>query len=104
MSTLNWQKSTFSEGGGANCVYVAAHPTGRIYLQESDAPDTTLTTHPAAFAALIDTHSQGRRTGRIDRQEPSQRAATQFVQQPVGQFTEPPAAIRHGFPHPHRRR
>lgn len=55
MSTLNWQKSTFSEGAGANCVYVAAHPTGRIHLQESDAPTTTLTTHPAAFAALIRT-------------------------------------------------
>ncbi|WP_409234706.1 DUF397 domain-containing protein [Streptomyces sp. PA5.6] len=54
MSTLDWQKSSFS-GDQANCVYVAAHPTGRIHLQESDAPATTLTTSPTAFAALIRT-------------------------------------------------
>ncbi|MFH8608983.1 DUF397 domain-containing protein [Streptomyces sp. NPDC018029] len=53
MTELTWQKSSFSEGAGANCVYVAQSPTGRIHLQESDAPDTTLTTHPTAFAALI---------------------------------------------------
>ncbi|CAM5692967.1 hypothetical protein SALBM135S_00367 [Streptomyces alboniger] len=53
MTELAWQKSSFSEGAGANCVYVATSPTGQIHLQESDAPDTTLTTHPAAFAALI---------------------------------------------------
>ncbi|MEV0257946.1 DUF397 domain-containing protein [Streptomyces sp. NPDC050732] len=55
MNALDWQKSSFSEGAGANCVYVATSPTGQIHLQESDAPTNTLTTHPAAFAALVHT-------------------------------------------------
>ncbi|MEU6676770.1 DUF397 domain-containing protein [Streptomyces sp. NPDC046925] len=56
MNELNWQKSTFSEGAGANCVNVAAsHDTETIHLRESDAPETTLTTTPAALAALIRT-------------------------------------------------
>ncbi|MFE6162407.1 DUF397 domain-containing protein [Streptomyces sp. NPDC056486] len=56
MTELTWQKSTFSEGGGANCVYVAATPaTKTIHLRESDTPETTLTTTPPTFAALIRT-------------------------------------------------
>ncbi len=53
MSKLNWQKSTFSDAAGDNCVYVATAPDGTIRLQESDAPDVTLTTTPSALAALI---------------------------------------------------
>lgn len=55
MTELVWQKSTFSEGGGDNCVYVAAtrDTTKTIHLRESDTPDTTLTTTPEALAALI---------------------------------------------------
>ncbi|MEU6993085.1 DUF397 domain-containing protein [Streptomyces sp. NPDC046465] len=26
MNALNWQKSSFSEAGGTNCVYLAAAP------------------------------------------------------------------------------
>ncbi|MFG2651523.1 DUF397 domain-containing protein [Streptomyces sp. NPDC048436] len=60
MTELSWQKSTFSEGAGANCVYLAAAPTtGVIHLQESDTPETTLTTTPAALAALIRTLTRG---------------------------------------------
>ncbi|MEV0324262.1 DUF397 domain-containing protein [Streptomyces sp. NPDC050658] len=58
MTELVWQKSTFSEGGGDNCVYVATTgnaTTTTIHLRESDAPTTTLTTTPATFAALIRT-------------------------------------------------
>ncbi|MPY52276.1 DUF397 domain-containing protein, partial [Streptomyces acidicola] len=43
MTELTWQKSSFSEAGGANCLYVAAAPTGPVHLRESDHPDTTLT-------------------------------------------------------------
>ncbi|MFD4633634.1 DUF397 domain-containing protein [Streptomyces sp. NPDC058284] len=64
MSTLDWQKSSFS-GDQANCVYVAAHHTGRIHLQESDAPTTTLTTSPTAFAALIRTLTSSNHTVRV---------------------------------------
>ncbi|MGH4033281.1 DUF397 domain-containing protein [Actinomycetota bacterium Odt1-20B] len=56
MTELTWQKSSFSEGGGANCVYVAANPdTDTIHLRESDTPNTILTTTPEALAALIRT-------------------------------------------------
>ncbi|MFP3988734.1 DUF397 domain-containing protein [Streptomyces sp. E11-3] len=52
MTELNWQKSTFSEGQGDNCVYVAA-TDGSIHLRESDTPNVTLTTTPSALAAFI---------------------------------------------------
>ncbi|TGB05717.1 DUF397 domain-containing protein [Streptomyces sp. MZ04] len=52
---LTWQKSTFSDGAGANCVYVATTATGTIHLRESDTPETTLTTTPRALSALIRT-------------------------------------------------
>ncbi|MEU1334004.1 DUF397 domain-containing protein [Streptomyces sp. NPDC005865] len=52
MTEPHWQKSSFSEGAGANCVYVAVtDPAGRVHLQESDDPATTLTTAPRALAA-----------------------------------------------------
>ncbi|WP_434481754.1 DUF397 domain-containing protein [Streptomyces sp. NBC_01340] len=52
--TIHWQKSTYS-GDGSNCVYVAATPTGTVRLRESDAPETILTTTPAALNSLIRT-------------------------------------------------
>ncbi|MGW6056940.1 DUF397 domain-containing protein [Streptomyces sp. NPDC055189] len=56
MTELLWQKSSFSDGAGANCVYVAAsHGVQTIHLRESDAPEKSLTTTPAALAALIRT-------------------------------------------------
>ncbi|BCL30257.1 DUF397 domain-containing protein [Streptomyces aurantiacus] len=52
MQTIDWQKSTYS-GDGSNCVYVAATPTGQVYLRESDDPDTILvTTHPRLQALI----------------------------------------------------
>lgn len=56
MTELIWQKSSFSDGAGVNCLYVAAsHNAETVHLRESDAPATTLTPHPATFAALIRT-------------------------------------------------
>lgn len=54
MSALDWQKSSFS-GDQANCLYVAATPTGTVHLRESDTPDAILVTTPTALAALIRT-------------------------------------------------
>jgi hypothetical protein len=54
MTELTWQKSSFSEAGGANCLYLAAvAPVGTVHLRESDRPGTVLTTTPDALAALI---------------------------------------------------
>ncbi|MFH8490371.1 DUF397 domain-containing protein [Streptomyces longisporoflavus] len=53
MPNLDWQKSTFSEAGGDNCLYVSATCDGAVHIRESDAPCTVLTTDSAALAALI---------------------------------------------------
>ncbi|MFF9063619.1 DUF397 domain-containing protein [Streptomyces sp. NPDC014882] len=52
MPELTWQKSTYS-AEAANCVHVAATPTGTVHLRESDAPDTVLTTTAPGLHALI---------------------------------------------------
>ncbi|MGR3935402.1 DUF397 domain-containing protein [Streptomyces sp. BRA346] len=52
MSDLNWQKSTFSEAGAANCVELAAAHDG-IRIRESDEPDDVIHTNPAALRAFI---------------------------------------------------
>ncbi|MDQ1046096.1 DUF397 domain-containing protein [Streptomyces sp. V4I2] len=50
---VQWQKSSFSEGGDGNtCVELAATPT-TLHLRESDTPDTELTTTTAPLAHLI---------------------------------------------------
>jgi hypothetical protein len=54
MPDLTWQKSTYS-AEAANCVYLAAGPTGTLHLRESDTPDTTLTTSPTALNTLVRT-------------------------------------------------
>jgi hypothetical protein len=55
MTELTWQKSSFSEAGGANCLYLAAAaPAGPVHLCESDRPGTVLTTTPTALAHLLD--------------------------------------------------
>jgi hypothetical protein len=54
MSELRWQKSSFSEGGAANCVEVARDDTGTVHLRESDTPGTVLASAPSALAALLD--------------------------------------------------
>ncbi|MEU8958654.1 DUF397 domain-containing protein [Streptomyces sp. NPDC048518] len=58
MTEFHWQKSSFSEAAGANCVNVATAPTEAapaLHLRESDDPTTILTTTPKALAALIRT-------------------------------------------------
>ncbi|MEU8886658.1 DUF397 domain-containing protein [Streptomyces sp. NPDC048442] len=57
MPDLDWQKSTFSEGGGGNCVNIAAAPDHphphTLHLRESDAPEVVLTTGTRALSALL---------------------------------------------------
>ncbi|MCX5526636.1 DUF397 domain-containing protein [Streptomyces bobili] len=52
MPQLTWQKSTYS-AEAANCVYVAASPTGTIHLRESDNPEGVLTTTAARLQTFI---------------------------------------------------
>jgi hypothetical protein len=52
MPELAWQKSSYS-AEAANCVYIAATPTGRVRLRESDDPDTVLMTTRPRLQALI---------------------------------------------------
>ncbi|MGQ4516331.1 DUF397 domain-containing protein [Streptomyces sp. DW26H14] len=53
MSSLTWQKSSFS-GNSANCLNVAADADdGTIKLRESDDPDTVVTTTPEKLRAFI---------------------------------------------------
>ncbi|ADI09082.1 hypothetical protein SBI_05962 [Streptomyces bingchenggensis BCW-1] len=52
MSHTNWQKSSFSEGQGDNCVELAAVDHG-IHMRESDEPDTVLRTTPATLRSFI---------------------------------------------------
>lgn len=49
---LTWQKSTHSEEA-SSCVYLAATPTGKILLRESDEPETIVTTGTPQLAWLI---------------------------------------------------
>lgn len=53
MSELRWQKSSFSEGGAANCVEVARDHTGTVHLRESDTPGVSLASASTALAALL---------------------------------------------------
>ncbi|MEU5598128.1 DUF397 domain-containing protein [Streptomyces sp. NPDC020298] len=54
MPELVWQKSTYS-AEAANCLYVAAAPTGTLHLHESDEPMITLTTTKSRLGTLIRT-------------------------------------------------
>ncbi|MFJ1644760.1 DUF397 domain-containing protein [Streptomyces sp. NPDC088258] len=52
MSTeINWQKSSFSEGG-AQCVEVAGH-SDNIAIRESDDPNVIASTSRSKFSAFI---------------------------------------------------
>ncbi|MFP3988956.1 DUF397 domain-containing protein [Streptomyces sp. E11-3] len=53
MSSLNWQKSSFSGGPESNCLYLTAIPDGSIHLRESDTPSAVLTTTSGTLAALL---------------------------------------------------
>jgi hypothetical protein len=49
---INWQKSSFSGGGGEDCVEIAHHAHS-IIIRESDDPGLILTTTPEKFHAFI---------------------------------------------------
>ncbi|MCM2427172.1 DUF397 domain-containing protein [Streptomyces sp. RKAG337] len=53
MSTLVWQKSSFSTGGQGECVEIATGAAGLVHLRESDDPLAVITTTPAALRALL---------------------------------------------------
>ncbi|NEA73257.1 DUF397 domain-containing protein [Streptomyces sp. SID13588] len=59
MSQLQWQKSSFSDSGGENCVELAAAVNGTVLLRESEAPGVVLSTTPARFAAFLDVLKAG---------------------------------------------
>ncbi|WNE98656.1 DUF397 domain-containing protein [Streptomyces luomodiensis] len=65
MSPLQWRKSSFSSGDAANCVELAADPTGRPHLRESDDPEVVIATTPPALRAFL----RAAKTGRFDRLE-----------------------------------
>ncbi|MFE4609375.1 DUF397 domain-containing protein [Streptomyces niveus] len=52
MSALHWQKSSFS-GEANSCVYLATAEDGTVKIQESDEPDTIVTTTPEKLRAFI---------------------------------------------------
>jgi Domain of unknown function (DUF397) len=61
MSHTNWQKSSFSEGPGDNCMELATAPNG-IHMRESDDPGTVIHTTPATLRSFI----RAVKTGRLD--------------------------------------
>ncbi|CAM5442350.1 MULTISPECIES: DUF397 domain-containing protein [Streptomyces] len=61
INPINWQKSSFSGGGGENCIEVATHE-GSIVMRESDDPSSTITTSRAKMAAFI----AGMKNGEFD--------------------------------------
>lgn len=53
MTSLDWQKSSYS-AQASNCIELAHNPRGEtIYLRESDEPSTVLMTTPSKLAALL---------------------------------------------------
>lgn len=60
-ASIQWQKSSFSGGGGENCVEVAQHD-GNIVMRESDAPGDIITTSRDKLAAFI----KGVKAGEFD--------------------------------------
>jgi hypothetical protein len=52
VSTLNWQKSSYSNEG-ADCLNVATAADGTVRIRESDAPGVILTVTPAALRSLL---------------------------------------------------
>ncbi|MGW0854439.1 DUF397 domain-containing protein [Streptomyces sp. NBC_00247] len=58
---IEWQKSSFSGGGGEQCVEIAEE-AGQILMRESDDPSIVTVTTPAKFAAFI----KGVKAGEFD--------------------------------------
>ncbi|MGW8767661.1 DUF397 domain-containing protein [Streptomyces sp. NPDC055815] len=61
-SPIKWQKSSFSGGGGENCIHVAENETGAILIHESDEPGVVVTTTRENLAAFI----AGAKNGEFD--------------------------------------
>ncbi|MCM2419797.1 DUF397 domain-containing protein [Streptomyces sp. RKAG293] len=61
MSALKWQKSSFCPES-ANCVHISRTSDGTVRLRESDDPDVTVRTTPAALRAFL----HGVRAGALD--------------------------------------
>lgn len=59
---IQWQKSSFSGGGGAECVEVATHQEA-ILIRESDDPAAVIATSASKWEALI----SGVKTGHYSR-------------------------------------
>lgn len=58
---IKWQKSSFSGGGGEQCLE-AAESDGKILFRESDDPDLIIATSREKLAAFI----QGVKAGEFD--------------------------------------
>lgn len=58
---LTWQKSSFSGGGGEQCVEIAENDS-EILIREGDAPNTVAITSRSKFAAFI----RGVKAGEFD--------------------------------------
>ncbi|MET9252108.1 DUF397 domain-containing protein [Streptomyces sp. NPDC003717] len=52
-SPIEWQKSSFSGGGGENCVELGKARDGTIKVRESDDPNVVVTTSHEKLAAFI---------------------------------------------------
>ncbi|MEV6587760.1 DUF397 domain-containing protein [Streptomyces acidicola] len=63
MSTLHWQKSSYSSEGN-NCLELATAPDGTIHLRESDEPIVILTMQAPGLASLLRAARREIRTGR----------------------------------------
>ena len=60
LSTAVWRKSSYSQGGGNNCVEVAA-VAGAVAIRDSKDPDGPAhVVSPAAFGALLDRIKRGK--------------------------------------------
>ncbi|MEU5331041.1 DUF397 domain-containing protein [Streptomyces parvus] len=51
-SEIKWQKSSFSGGGGEQCVELAEN-AGAILMRESDDPEVIVQTSPEKLRAFI---------------------------------------------------
>ncbi|MFF4738763.1 DUF397 domain-containing protein [Streptomyces sp. NPDC001262] len=52
MSEIQWQKSSFSGGGGEDCIELASHG-GELLMRESDDPDIVATPGRSNLASLL---------------------------------------------------
>ncbi|MGW1199904.1 DUF397 domain-containing protein [Streptomyces sp. NPDC002536] len=61
MIDRNWQRSSFSGGGGNNCVECAATGTGTVALRESEVPAEVIRAGQYALGTLL----AGIKAGRV---------------------------------------